>query len=137
MLVFFVLEILPVEVTAIVGATAMVLLGLLPQEEVLDVLSNAAPWTIAAMFVIVGALVRTGALDWITRLATQHVGLRPRTTVAVLCVGIVAMSAVVNNTPIVVVFLPVFIQLAAEMRIAPSKLLIPLSYLSIMGAPSR
>ncbi|QCP87426.1 SLC13 family permease [Cereibacter sphaeroides] len=133
MLVFFVLEILPVEVTAIVGATVMVLLGLLPQEEVLDVLSNAAPWTIAAMFVIVGALVRTGALDWITRLATQHVGLRPKTTVAVLCVGIVAMSAVVNNTPIVVVFLPVFIQLAAEMRIAPSKLLIPLSYLSIMG----
>ncbi|MCE6969994.1 SLC13 family permease [Cereibacter sphaeroides] len=133
MLVLFVLETVPVEVTAIVGATVMVLLGLLPQDEVLDVLSNAAPWTIAAMFVIVGSLVRTGALDWVTRIATAHVGLRPRTTVAVLGVGIVALSAVVNNTPVVVVFLPVFIQLAAEMRTAPSKLLIPLSYLSIMG----
>ncbi|MGP3698073.1 SLC13 family permease [Rhodobacter sp. NSM] len=133
MLVLFVLETVPVEVTAISGATVMVLLGLLPQDEVLDILSNAAPWTIAAMFVIVGSLVRTGALDWVTRLATRHVGLRPVTTVAVLGVGIVGMSAVVNNTPIVVVFLPVFIQLAAEMGTSPSKLLIPLSYLSIMG----
>jgi di/tricarboxylate transporter len=51
----------------------------------------------------------------------------------VLGVGIVTLSAFVNNTPIVVVFLPVFMQLAAQMKIAPSKLLIPLSYLSIMG----
>src|SRR5690606_9918813 len=92
-----------------------------------------APWTIAAMFIVVGALVRTGALDWVTQLATRHVATRPRTTVSVLGVGIVALSAVVNNTPVVVVFLPVFIQLAAQLKAAPSKLLIPPSYLSIMG----
>lgn len=133
MLVLFIRETLPVEATALIGAALMLVLGILPQDQAMKVMSNAAPWTIAAMFIVVGSLVRTGALDWVTQLATRHVMTRPRTTVSVLAVGIVGMSAVVNNTPIVVVFLPVFIQLAAQLRIAPSKLLIPLSYLSIMG----
>lgn len=133
MLVLFVMETYPVEVTSIAGAALMLLLGILPLESVSKVLSNNAPWMIAAMFIIVGALVRTGALDWVTQLATRHVDTRPAVTIAVLSVLIVGLSAFVNNTPIVVVFLPVFMQLAAQMKMAPSKLLIPLSYLSIMG----
>ncbi len=133
MLVLFVRESYPVEVTAIGGAALMLLLGILPQDQATDVLSNNAPWTIALMFVIVGALVRTGALDWVTQLASRHAATRPAMTLAVLGVGIVTLSAFVNNTPIVVVFLPVFMRLASEMRLAPSKLLIPLSYMSIMG----
>ena len=133
MLVLFVRETFPVEVTAIAAAAVMLVLGILPQDQALKVLSNNAPWTIAMMFIIVGALVRTGALDYVTQLASFHVDARPALTVAVLGVGIVTLSAFVNNTPIVVVFLPVFMQLAAQMKIAPSKLLIPLSYLSIMG----
>ncbi len=133
MLVLFVRETFPVEVTAIGGAALMLILGILPMDEATDVLSNNAPWTIALMFVIVGALVRTGTLDAITQLATRHVTARPAITLAVLGVGIVALSAFVNNTPIVVVFLPVFIRLAAQMKMAPSRILIPLSYLSILG----
>lgn len=133
MLVLFVTETYPVEVTSIVGAALMLVLGILPLDSVSKVLSNNAPWMIAAMFIIVGALVRTGALDWVTQHATRHVDTRPAVTIAVLSVAIVALSAFVNNTPIVVVFLPVFMQLAAQMKMAPSKLLIPLSYLSIMG----
>ena len=133
MLVLFVRETFPVEVTAIAAAAVMLVLGILPEADALKVLSNNAPWTIAMMFIIVGALVRTGALDYVTQLASFHVDARPALTVAVLGVGIVTLSAFVNNTPIVVVFLPVFMQLAAQMKIAPSKLLIPLSYLSIMG----
>ena len=133
MLVLFVRETFPVEVTAIAAAAVMLVLGILPQDQALKVLSNNAPWTIAMMFIIVGALVRTGALDYVTQLASFHVDARPALTVAVLGIGIVTLSAFVNNTPIVVVFLPVFMQLAAQMKIAPSKLLIPLSYLSILG----
>ena len=133
MLVLFIRETFPVEVTAISGAAIMLVLGILPQEDAIRVLSNNAPWTIALMFIIVGALVRTGALDYVTQLASFHVDTRPALTIAVLAVGIVVLSAFVNNTPIVVVFLPVFMQLAAQMKVAPSKLLIPLSYLSIMG----
>ncbi|WP_045387545.1 SLC13 family permease [Falsirhodobacter sp. alg1] len=133
MLVLFILETFPVEVTAIAGAALMTVLGILPLSEAKNILSNNAPWTIALMFIVVGALVRTGTLDSITHLADRWVRTHPAATVAALGMGIVGLSAVVNNTPVVVVFLPVFIKLAHTMKIAPSKLLIPLSYLSIMG----
>ena len=133
MLVLFIREIYPVEVTAIGGASLMLLLGIAPQGDVAAALSNAAPWTIAAMFVISGALVRTGALDSATQLALRHVRLRPKRSLALICLGVVAMSAFLNNTPIVVVMIPVFMQLARAMEVSPSKLMIPLSYMAIFG----
>jgi len=133
MFVMFLRETFPVEVVAIGGAGLMLLLGILPQGDVVRVFSNSAPWTIAAMFIIVGGLVRTGALDWVTQIAARHIKLRPVPTLVGLAVVVLFMSAFMNNTPIVVVMIPVFIQLAKEMGVSPSKLLIPLSYLSIFG----
>ena len=133
MLVAFVREDYPVEVVAITGAVVMVLLGILPTGEVMKVFSNNAPWTIAAMFVIVGSLVRTGGLDWISNLAARYATNNPKLTIAGIGIGVVALSAFINNTPIVVVMLPVFLQLAKQMNMSASKLLIPLSYMSIMG----
>ena len=133
MLAMFVREVYPVEVVAIGGAVLMLVLGILPYDSALAVLSNHAPWTIAAMFIIVGALVRTGALDWVTQLAARHAERRPVITLAALAVTILAMSAFVNNTPIVVVMIPIFMQLAKQMQLSPSKVMIPLSYLAIFG----
>jgi di/tricarboxylate transporter len=133
MFIAFVREIYPVEVVAIAGAIVMLVLGILPQEAVFTAFSNHAPWTIAALFVIVGALVRTGALDWITQAAARNVEKHPTLTLVTLAFTVLAMSAFVNNTPIVVVMIPVFIQLAKTMGTSASKVLIPLSYLSIMG----
>ncbi|NAZ37102.1 SLC13 family permease [Rubellimicrobium sp. CFH 75288] len=133
MLVAFLFERWPVEVVAIAGAAAMLLLGILPATDVLPVFSNSAPWTIAALMILVGALERTGTLDWITGHAVRGVTTHPRATLAALSLGIVFASAFVNNTPIVVLMIPVFVQLGRAMNVAPSKLLIPLSYLSIVG----
>lgn len=133
MLVLFVREVFPPEVTAIGGAAAMLVLGILPQDDALRVFANHAPWTIAAMFIVVGALVRTGALDWVTAIAMRNVQRSPGMTLAALTVGIVAMSAFMNNTPIVVVMIPVFMQLARQMKLSASKVMIPLSYLAIFG----
>ena len=133
MFALFVRESFPVEVTALLGVVAMLVLGVLPLGSALAAMSNPAPWTIAALFIVVGALVRTGALDWITRLATRNIAERPIRTLAGLGVVVVGLSAFVNNTPVVVVMIPVFVQLAREMGLAPSRLLIPLSYLSILG----
>lgn len=133
MLALFVRETYPVEVVAIGGAIAMLVLGILPQDDALKSLSNHAPWTIAAMFIIVGGLVRTGALDWVTQLAARNVEQRPVATLALLSVAILGMSAFVNNTPIVVVMIPIFMQLAKQMQMSPSKVMIPLSYLAIFG----
>ncbi len=133
MLVLFMIELYPVEVVAISGAVLMLLLGILPSEDLLETFSNPAPWTIAALFIIVGGLVRTGALDWVTQAAARNVEARPVLTLVGLSVTVVALSAFVNNTPIVVVMIPIFMQLARQLSLAPSKLMIPLSYLSIFG----
>jgi di/tricarboxylate transporter len=133
MFALFVREVYPVEVVAIAGAVVMLVLGILPYQAAITAFSNPAPWTIAALFIIVGALVRTGALDWVTQIAARNVEARPVRTLVLLSVGIVGMSAFVNNTPVVVVMIPIFMQLAKQMALSPSKFLIPLSYLSIFG----
>ncbi|MCU0800240.1 MAG: SLC13 family permease [Rhodobacteraceae bacterium] len=133
MLVLFVRETYPVEVTAIGGAGVMLVLGILPQADLVKSLSNAAPWTIACMFIIAGALVRTGALGWATNMALKLVERSPRKGLASISVGVTGMSAFMNNTPLVVVMMPVFMRLARALKVSPSKLMIPLSYMTILG----
>lgn len=133
MFLLFIKEIFPTEVVAILGTGILLLLGLLPYQAALDVLSNPAPWTIAMMFIVMGALVRTGALDAFTVLADKQARSNPKAAIVLLLVFVVLASAVMNNTPVVVVMIPVFVQLSRTMGIASSKLLIPLSYAAIIG----
>ncbi len=133
MFVLFVLERIPVEVTAIGGAALMLVLGILPVKEATSVLSNPAPWTIAMMFLVMGGLVRTGAVEAVITAVTRHAGDRPKATVVVLIGAIALASAFMNNTPLVAVMIPVVIQLAVRIGTAPSKLLIPLSYMTVLG----
>jgi len=133
MFTLFVRESYPTEVVAISGAALMLALGLLPYDHALEVLSNPAPWTIAAMFIVMGALVRTGALEWFTRLASAQADTRPGLAIGGLMAFVVIASAFVNNTPVVVVMIPVFVQLSRKLNISASKLLIPLSYAAILG----
>ena len=68
MFVLFLREAYPTEVVAIGGVAVLLFLGVLPYQAALDVLSNPAPWTIAAMFIVMGALVRPGGLSAFTAL---------------------------------------------------------------------
>lgn len=133
MFVLFISERYPAEVTAIGGVSLMLILGILPYEDGLAVLSNQAPWTIAAMFIVMGALVRTGALDWVIQRTQAYAKGQPGIALLLLLFFVAASSAVVSNTPVVVVMIPVFIQLAKTLGKSASKLLIPLSYAAIMG----
>ena len=133
MFVLFVRETYPMEVTSIGGAALMVVLGILPVKEGVAVLSNSAPWTIVLMFLIMGGLVRTGAVEMVIGLAEQHIGNRPRTTIVLLFGFIAVASAFMNNTPLVAVMIPVVIQIAKRLDAAPSKLLIPLSFMTVLG----
>jgi len=133
MFVLFVKETFPVEVTAITGAAVMILLGILPQKDALAVLSNNAPWTIALMFMVMGGLVRTGSVELLIGMAEANVGNRPKTTIFVLYAFVAVASAFMNNTPLVAVMIPVVIQMAARIGTAPSKMLIPLSHMTVMG----
>lgn len=133
MFTLFVTETFPVEVTAIGGAAAMMLVGILPLKEAQSVLSNPAPWTIALMFLIMGGLVRTGALEQVIRRAESSVAERPKTTIVALFGFVAVGSAFMNNTPLVAVMIPIVIQLAVKIGVAPSKLLIPLSYITVLA----
>lgn len=133
MFVGFLREYFPAEVVALGGVSCMLILGVLPYDAGLAVLSNPAPWTIAAMFVVMGALVRTGALDWFISRTEAMAVRQPKMAVAVLIGFVVTASAFVSNTPVVVVMIPVFTQIAKTLGKSPSKFLIPLSYAAIVG----
>ena len=109
MFVLFITEVFPAEVVAIAGMALMLALGLLPYDMALSMLSNPAPWTIAGMFIVVGALVRTGALERFIARAEKMAKKSPYQGLVVLLLIVVVGSAFVNNTPVVVVMIPVFI----------------------------
>ena len=133
MFALFLSELYPPEVTAIAGVAVLLGLGILPYADAIAVLSNPAPWTILAMFIVMGALVRTGALAWFTGMAEAKADTNPAVAIGGLMVLVVLASAFVNNTPVVLVMIPVFVQLAKKLGVAASKLLIPLSYAAIVG----
>lgn len=133
MFILFLRERWPTEVVAIGGVALLLILGLLPADRATAVLSNSAPWTIAAMFIVMGALVRTGSLDRLTKFAEAKAVSNPALAVATLLGFVALASAFMNNTPIVVIMIPVFVQISRILGKAPSKLLIPLSYAAIMG----
>lgn len=129
----FIKEIFPTEVVAIFGVATLLALGLLPYEAAVSVLSNPAPWTIATMFIVMGALVRTGALAAFTDMADKAGRTNPTLAIVVLMTFVVLASAIMNNTPVVVVMIPVFVQLGRTIGVSASKMLIPLSYAAIIG----
>lgn len=133
MFVMFVTERYSVEVVAISGAALCLVFGLLPYDVGMQALTNPAPWTITAMFLIMGALVRTGVLEWLTTTAEANADHRPTVTLVILFGFVALASAFLNNTPVVVVMIPVMVSIAARMKIAASKLLMPLSYAAILG----
>ena len=108
-------------------------LGLVPTGDVLAVFGNPAPITVAAMFVLSAALVRCGALDGLSAGLDHAAHFSYRSVIFLLVVLVAFVSAWINNTPVVVVFVPVVITLARRMSLPASKFLIPLSYAAVLG----
>ncbi|QFT57864.1 Citrate transporter [Sulfitobacter sp. THAF37] len=131
--VAFVLERYPPDTIAVVGAAAFIVLGLVSPDDVLAVFSNPAPITIAAMFVVSGALVRTGVLDAIAGFIVERAKTRPVLALTAFFFAALTASAFVNNTPIVLILIPLVLRLSHAVGIVSTRLLIPLSYVSILG----
>lgn len=131
--VLFVTDLVTVDVVGLLAIVSLILGGVLTPDEALEGFASPAIITIGSMFVLAAGLGRTGVLDLLghgmKRLAG---GSRVRLLIALF--GTVAVSsAFVNNTPIVVIFLPVVLGMAAKLDLAPSQLLLPMSYASILG----
>ena len=132
-LVAFIREWAPPDVLALTILCLVVALGLVDADQMTDVFKNEAPLTIAALFVIGGALERSGAIDHIGRILRDR--LSGNTRWAILAFSLVSafFSAWMNNTAIVAILLPVTLGFARSKDIAASRLLMPLSYASILG----
>ena len=131
--VAFAIELRPPDTVAFCGAASALALGLVEIDDVLGSFANPAPATIAAMFVLSAALVRTGTLDALTDALAVRAARRPASTMVLFFGCAAAASAVMNNTPVVIVLIPVVTVLARTLGTGASALLIPLSYMVILG----
>ena len=131
--IMFVTEMFSIDVTAMILLTILFTLGYLTPAEALSGFSNPAVITIAFLFIISRALQKTRILEYliirVRRLADKSILLGRG--VYLFTIGVA--SAVVNNTAIVAIFMPVSIRLAQKYKMSPSKMLIPLSYSAILG----
>jgi di/tricarboxylate transporter len=134
----------PPDVVALTALGALILLGVLPLSDVvkdgaiverglLSVFSNGAPITVACMFVLSAGLERTGVIEVMGRFFSRVAGKSELRVLLVMMTMVALLSAFVNNTPIVVVFLPIVLAHARAVGLRGSKLLIPLSFASILG----
>ncbi|MBE0432800.1 SLC13 family permease [candidate division WOR-3 bacterium] len=131
--VLFVTEKLRADLVALCVLAALLLTGLIKPEQALSGFASPATATVAAMFVLSAGLARTGLIEWLGRQINGIAGKSPARLILVLCITIAALSAFVVNTAMVAIFIPIAIVLAQARRIAPSRVLIPLSYASQFG----
>ncbi len=131
--VVFATERFPPVTVAVVGAAAMIAFGWLTPALITGAFANSAPIAIAAFFILSGALVRTGTIEALASVVVRRAGDHPRRTVGEMLVGAAVAPAFINNTPVVIVLIPLVKRLAAKVGIPATRLLIPLSYLSILG----
>lgn len=129
----FVRETLTPDIVAMAAVCALLAFGILDTHQVLEVFSNSAPITIACMFVLSAALERTGVIDALGEAISRQRWRSPWTAMAVMAAAVMVLSAFINNTPVVVILTPVVIALSHTLKVAPSRLLIPLSYATIFG----
>jgi di/tricarboxylate transporter len=132
-LVLLAKEVVAAEVVAMGALTLLLFLKILDIDEALSVLSNEAPFTIGALFVLTFALEKTGAIDAVGRFLATHASKNLNVLLLATSSIVGLASAFANNTPIVAFFLPIMLGLARSRNIPASKLLMPLSYAAIMG----
>ncbi len=124
---------LRVDVVGLIVMTSLILLGLVTPAEGISGFANEATVTVAAMFILSAGLLRTGAIDVLGRWVARLSGESEARLLAVSCLLVVPMSAFINNTPVVVVMIPLVLGLTREMGVAPSRMFMPISFASQMG----
>ncbi|MDP2225905.1 MAG: SLC13 family permease [Moraxellaceae bacterium] len=121
------------DVVVMIAVAVLLGAGVLNAKEVLSVFSNSAPITIACLFVISAALERTGCIAWLGEHLEKMAGEGASGIMVPLMLAALLISPFINNTPVVIIMTPVAIAMATRRGVSPSKVLIPLSYATILG----
>jgi di/tricarboxylate transporter len=132
-LVLFITEWISADLVALGIILLLIITGILVPEEAIVGFSNPALITIAAMFILSAGLLRTGAVGFIGKKIIQFSGGNERKLLISILITVTTISAFINNTPVMMVFLPIILGVAYQTEISPSKLLIPTSYATIIG----
>ena len=131
--ILFITEKIPVDLVSILVMAILLISQVLTPAEGLAGFSNTATITVASMFVISAGLFKTGAVnflgDFVNRIFKQNFWVA-MTAVMILVGG---LSAFINNTPVIAIFLPILLETAKETKISASKLLMPVSFASMFG----
>lgn len=131
--ILFATERLPIDLTAMILLGTLLLSGLITPQEAFSGFSNPATVTVAAMFILSAGLFRTGAVNILTGLLTRLARVSFLLLVVVLMLVIGLLSAFINNTAAVAVFLPAVLAIARDTGLPAGRLLIPLSFAAMFG----
>lgn len=129
----FILDVFRVDVVALLALLALVLTGLITSEQALAGFANSTVVTIAGLFVVGGALFRTGVADWLGDQLLRLAGSSEARLLIVLMLGTAALSGFLSNTGTVAVLLPAVVAAAWRIRSAPSRLLLPMAFAAQVG----
>src|SRR5688572_27522689 len=129
----FVSERLAPDVTALLALLALLLTGVLTPYEAFSGFSHPATISVAAVLVLSAGVERTGALTYIARRLLTPIGNSELTLTVVIMVIIGSISAFVNNTAAVAVFIPVVIEVCRRTAASPSRVLMPMSHAATFG----
>lgn len=131
--VLFATEWVTYDVTAVLILATLVLTGVLSPQEGFSGFSNPATLTIASMFVLAEGIRRTGGLDRVGELFCNLAESHPRNGLMVMMLVVAVISAFINNTAAIAIFIPVGLEVARVMGMSASKILMPLSFSSMFG----
>ena len=132
-IVFFSMEILPLEVTALAAVGLLLLFDIISIEEAISGFSNNAVITIGAIFILSRSLVKTGFLEVLAQFLYKLGGNNAWVTISIFFITVSLISGFINNTAAVAIFIPVIFKMCQKFHISPTKLLLPLSYAAILG----
>lgn len=132
-IVLFTTEIISIDLVAMLVMAALIIFGIITPEQGIAGFSNKATITVAFMFVLSAALLKTGALQFLAFRLSNLFRHNFSLGMGLMMLLIAFISAFINNTPVVAIFIPVLIQIANASGQNPSKMLIPLSFASIFG----
>ena len=132
-LIAFIFEWLPVDLTALTVTVVLMILKLVTPDEGISGFGNSATITVMAMFILSAGITKTGVVqtvrDWLVKWGGKTAGQQ------ILVMGLIVgpITAFINNTAVVAIFLPIIEDWCRKQKISPSKLLIPLSYATVLG----
>ncbi|MCH7887414.1 MAG: SLC13 family permease [Candidatus Marinimicrobia bacterium] len=132
-LILFISDRLSADLVALLALVALLLFKFITPEEAVSGFSNSATITIGAMFILSAGLIHTGLVDQLAVLAAEKIKNAQYGLMLFIIVIAGGVSAFINNTAVVAVFLPVIIKISRERGLSPSKFLIPLSFAAILG----